>query len=510
MKRQRTPWLWPIVTCLSLLGLPKQTAEGFQLEHVTTAASPSRRLTGSGAFALQNTATAAKIARLCATPTSSDPLMGELNAMRVREIKAELAALGISTASVFEKEELVKILFRARQPQPQSEGESDLMLSALLSEVSAMRVGEIKTELIALGISTADAFEKVELVKRLVDVRQKQQAGSNGKSRPVPPDAIRGPLFFTALQTGSIKAFNQASLEINTAGQPFPTVRIDVPSPSGPDFTLTLLLDTACSGLVLRPTIVHKYKLPTYSSPVTMTGAGGTSQANGLTQLPRFNFGGKSFGPLPAALQDISGLPAPLDGIIGLSWLSQFACVEIDFRNGELTLHKSETRLPVPPHDLEVVAEAEMSLTRLGIWCTDVTLDGRGPVKMLVDTGASSSFLLWEGVNDLGLSRSSTLVAPLRERFGAMGSDNVVMELTHRLSVERNLSLGRRSSLPGLRIGAARKMDLDIGNIAVLELLRQQGDQVNGILGIDAFSLCSTVRMTFNGPVPKLTLMQEK
>lgn len=434
--------------------------------------------------------------------------MGELRTMRVRDIKAELVALGISTANVFEKDELVKILFNARQQQPQSEG--DLVLSNLLTEVTAMRASEIKTELISLVISTEDAFEKVELVKRLVNARQKQEANSNWKSRPVPPDAIRGPLFFTALQSGRIKALNQASLEINTDGQPFPMVQIDVPSSCGPSFTLSLLLDTACSGLVLRPTIVHKYKLPTYSSPVTMMGAGGSAQANGLTQLDRFDFGGKTFGPLPAAVQDIAGLPAPLDGIIGLSWLSQFACVEIDFRNGELTLHKSQGRLPLPPYDLEVVAEAEMSLTRFGVWCTDVTLDGRGPIKMLVDTGASSSFLSWEGVNDLGLSRSSTLVAPLKERFGAMGSDNVVMELTHRFSVEKNLSLGRRSSLPGLRIGAARKLELDIGNIAVLELLRQQGDQVNGILGIDAFSLCSTVRITFCGAVPKLIFMQQK
>ena len=396
-----------------------------------------------------------------------------------------------------------------KQPIRSSKSDSSWQ-TALMEEIKAMRVREIKVELSGLGISSNDAFEKEELVRRLFNAR-KYQAESIGKSSqvPPPPDAIRGPLFFTKMTMGhTIHAFNQANLRIDSVGQPYPTIRIDIPQSTNPSFSLTLLLDTACSGLVLRPSTVKKYNLPTYDSPVTMTGAGGTSQANGLTQLNRFTFGGKSFGPMPAALQDISGLPAPLDGIIGLSWLSQFACVEIDFQNGELTLFKLDKKPPIP-NNLEVVAEAEMTMASLGIWCIDVTLDGRGPVKMLVDTGAASSFLSWEGVNDLGLSRVSELVVPLRERLGAMGSDNIAMELTHRVTIENNLNLGVRPRLTGMLIGS-RKILVDVGNIAVLDMLRKQGDQINGILGIDAFSMCSMVRMTCQGPVPRLTFFQDK
>lgn len=383
--------------------------------------------------------------------------------------------------------------------------------TTLMEEIKAMRVREIKVELSGFGISSNDIFEKEELVRRLF-IARKSQAESMGTALqvpPVPPDAIRGPLFFTKMTLGqTIHAFNQANLRIDSVGQPYPTIRVDVPQSTKPNFSLTLLLDTACSGLVLRPSTANKYNLPTFKSPVTMTGAGGTSQANGLTQLNRFVFGGMSFGPMPAALQDISGLPAPLDGIIGLSWLNQFACVEIDFWNGQLTLFRSDKNPPIPKN-LEVVAEAEMSMASLGIWYIDVTMDGRGPVKMLVDTGAASSFLSWEGVRNLGLSRESELVVPLREKLGAMGSDNIAMELTHRVTVENNLNLGVRSKLTGMSIGP-RKILVDVGNIAVLDMLQKQGDQINGILGIDAFSICSMVRMTCQGPVPKLTFLQDK
>ena len=39
-----------------------------------------------------------------------------------------------------------------------------------------------------------------------------------------------------------------------------------------------------------------------------------------------------------AACQDIGALPSGLDGILGLSLLNQFACVDFDFVNNELRL----------------------------------------------------------------------------------------------------------------------------------------------------------------------------
>jgi predicted aspartyl protease len=373
-----------------------------------------------------------------------------------------------------------------------------------------MRVKEIKAELSALRISSADAFEKEELVKRLYDAKKgipKAATDSISKTTVVPVgDTVRSTLYFTSMDYSNriISAENNdAKIFIEPSDQPYATVQIHVTNPSGIDFNLSLLLDTACSGFVLRPSVVKRYNLPTYSTPVTMTGAGGTAGSTGLTQINQFTFGDMSYGPLPAAVQDIGALPSTLDGIIGLSFLSQFACVEMDFGRGAVTLYKKERKPPIP-ESRHVVAEAEMFMTNLGIWIVDVTLDGRGPVKMLVDSGAASTFLSWKGVSDLSLSRDSPLIEKLTAPMGAMGSDNIAMALTHRLTVRQNLNLGVRSSQSGLVI-CDDGIKIDVGEIAVLDAM--SATNVGGILGVDVLMRCAVVRMTFNGPVPRVTLI---
>lgn len=375
--------------------------------------------------------------------------------------------------------------------------------AGLLEEIRKMRVKEIKAELSALRISSADAFEKEELVKRLYDAKKDTPKTANAVS-DTPVDTVRSTLYFTSMDSNRIiSAENGAKISIEPSGQPYATVQIAVANPSGVDFRLSLLLDTACSGFVLRPSVVKRYNLPSYSTPVTMTGAGGSAGTTGLTQINRFTFGDMSYGPLPAAVQDIGALPSTLDGIIGLSFLSQFACVEMDFGRGAVTLYKKERKPPIP-EGLYVVAEAEMTMTNLGIWIVDVTLDGRGPVKMLVDSGAASTFLNWKGVSNLSLSRDSPLIEKLSSPMGAMGSDNIAMALTHRLTVRQNLNLGVRSSHNGLAI-SDDGIKIDVGNIAVLDAM--SSNNVGGILGIDVLMRCAVVRMTFNGPVPRVSLI---
>lgn len=223
----------------------------------------------------------------------------------------------------------------------------------------------------------------------------------------------------------------------------------------------------------------------------------------GLTQLGRFRLGGASFGPLPAAVQDIGALPSSLDGIIGLSFLSQFSVVEMDFIKGELVLYKRGEPAPVVD-DSRVVAKAEMSLLPLGIYVVDVFLGSRGPVKMLVDSGASCTFLNWKGVSDLGIDRNdNSFLERLSSPMGAMGSDNVAMQLTHRINVSSALRLGR-GELPGLSLKDSKRLSIDIGEIAILEQMRSQG--VGGILGIDALMRCKGVRMSFQGPRKEIWL----
>jgi hypothetical protein len=123
-------------------------------------------------------------------------------------------------------------------------------------------------------------------------------------------------------------------------------------------------------------------------------------------------------------------------------------------------------------------------------------------------TGASSTFLNWKGVADLGLRRDDKLLQQQSMAFGAVGSDNVAMELTHRVTVGSTLKIGSGGSKrePGVSLADdARNLRIEIGDIAILEQL--QDDGVGGILGIDALMRCSKVLFRFGGRLSENELM---
>jgi hypothetical protein len=134
--------------------------------------------------------------------------------MRAGEIKKELESYGISTASMFEKSELVEALEKARaeglkpkeQPKkkksrpdtvdaeytatsssstsssktqkkveeddkPKDTRPREVRLKEELEKCQAMKAGELKKELQERGISTSSFFEKSDFVKALADAR---------------------------------------------------------------------------------------------------------------------------------------------------------------------------------------------------------------------------------------------------------------------------------------------------------------------------------------------------
>ena len=144
----------------------------------------------------------------------------------------------------------------------------------------------------------------------------------------------------------------------------------------------------------------------------------------------------------------------------------------------------------------------------LGIFAVPVYLGGRGPVDLLVDTGASCTLLSWKGVGDLGLSATSSAVKPLTTRMGAMGSDNVALELTHRLHVSSKLQLGSTTAPEeGLSLAGESRLPIDVGRIPILESLASQG--VGGILGVDVLMRCSAVRFSCRGSSPQVALLMD-
>ncbi len=384
-------------------------------------------------------------------------------------------------------------------------------------QIRSMRVKDIKEELSKLNIATQDVFEKEQLVQRLLQVRR------NGKDLKYPRHSnvtasqtnsiVVAPLYFTNMDSRTkVAAVNiDGGIEVNPSDQPYATVEFQVlPEGGGPTFPLRLLLDTACSGFVLRPSVVERYKLPKFSTPVTMTGAGGTVGATGLTQLSKFFLGEESFGPLPAAVQDIGALPSGLDGIVGLSFLNNFAAIDMNFVKGELLLYKRGSNVPQVSSST-LAAQGTMDLIpHLSIYTVDVMIGSRGPVKMLVDSGAAMTFLNWKGVGDIDLSRNdSSFLQRLPRSMAAMGSDNIAMELTHRIGVSSTLNLGNSltaKNLPGVSLEGSKRLSIDIGEIAILDSMR--GQNVGGIMGIDALMRATYVRLILDGPKKEILMYQ--
>ena len=198
------------------------------------------------------------------------------------------------------------------------------------------------------------------------------------------------------------------------------------------------------------------------------------------------------------------------------SRFSQFACVDFDFANSELRLYKTIPNSSIQNDEaMSIVAEGSLDMTKLGIFTIDAMLDGRGPVKLVIDTGAASTFLNWKGVSDMGLSSASPQIELIREAIGAMGADNTALRLTHRYVLKRRWNIHQRDSGGGnylLGVGFRGTefdsgMNVDIGDLPVLDALKSDG--TGGILGADLLMMCDLVRFTgLNGSSPHVKMFK--
>ena len=357
--------------------------------------------------------------------SSNDELINSIRSLRVKQLKDELDSRGISTADVFEKEELVQRLYLAKLSSDNDDDDS--------------------------------VIKKKKKKKRRIydddnnDVTKKDDLISEGSSKIIVPFQY----FSLESSTSAVAAKNSDNIFIRPSEGKYAAIEVTLlqkkkasdsssSSAAAAAVTMNLLVDTACSGLVISPTAITRMnnECPNIvqlqsSVGATMTSAGG-SQGAGVAKwddsTTNMMVGGvivqpSNIGSMSnvAAVQDIGALPRGLDGIIGLSFLRNFATVDFDFANGQLCLFEKDV---VPPLPREVVAQGKLALTKLGIYTTQVNLDGR-TVSMLVDTGAASSFLNWDGVAQLNLDRNSPLINPIVGSIGAMGADNMALQLTH-------------------------------------------------------------------------------
>jgi len=403
----------------------------------------------------------------------------------------------------------------------------------LLDGLKKMRVKEIKEELKAFRLRTNDVFEKDALIMRLFEAKKAKKNESkprnsstespskkNNKKNNNNSDDIRIPLEFISLE--DMKPIqtrdSRGSVSLTPMAGKFPVITMEIPSSKAKDSKmLTMMVDTACSGFVLRPSVVQKHGLPMYGGDgVSMTTAGGTASGTGLSQVNNLKLvDGSEFASFPVAVQDVGALPEQLDGIVGLSFLSQFNSIIFDFPRSELILNKKLENEMSPSTlekaNIELITDAEMKFCRLGIWAANVVLDGRGPVKMLVDTGATSTYLNWNGVEDMNLSRDHPLVSRNSNPIGALGGNDQVLSLSHRFTLKRRFKLDGMSTdtfSTGLELTESDEVNIDIGDLPVLQAIQSEG--INGILGSDLLFRCDLLRLNLSRTLPSVSLLEKK
>ena len=238
--------------------------------------------------------------------------------------------------------------------------DTSLSTSQEKEKIRSMRVKDIQTELQIMGISTKGAFEKEELIKLLISAREerdrkKQQPSSvstkYGSSIETGTttilntmDVLVVPMTFSSLQASQPIQGND-NVFLRPSPGLYASIQLYLPSTG---HTLNMLVDTACSGIVVRPLSATRCNLKVVTNPTsTITSAGGTTTNTKVAFLGPFAMDATrfasneqdtiaTFGPLPVAVQDIGALPKELDGIIGLSFLQQFTCVDLILVIGNL------------------------------------------------------------------------------------------------------------------------------------------------------------------------------
>ena len=365
-------------------------------------------------------------------------LLESLRSLRVKELKSQLDSRGVSIRDVFEKEELVQRLYTAKICSGDGNDASDDTNSS-----------KKKKKRRRYHDDDADDDKKNDTtIHETTNNHDDNRDDDDIRSTSVPQstrDNIIVPFQYFSLEASkSVAAKNSQDIYIRPSDGKYAAIKVILQkTTTQSSSTLNLLVDTACSGLVISPNAVTRVNgecpgiLDMQSVGATMTTAGG-SQAAGVARWDKSTnmiVGGVVVSPAAAndgsmsnvaAVQDIGALPSGLDGIIGLSFLNQFSTVDFDFTSGRLCLFKKEVDPPLPSGSnnngqLSVVAQGRLDLTRLGIYTTQTNLDGRGPVSMLVDSGAASTFLNWNGISQLNLSPDSPLVNPIAGSIGAMG-----------------------------------------------------------------------------------------
>jgi hypothetical protein len=360
---------------------------------------------------------------------------------------------------------------------------------------------ELSIDILSKG-SHAGVFQIDQLVHRLTDARQSNEADSTVSRRsgkqlqqsatPSSNGTIELPLYVSYGEDNNMVVPVGGLFSFLLPEPPYVSIQFQVNKRRD---NISFLLDTLCPCIVVRPSDVDRCNLPMAPFAMDSSGAGGTTERMGMIMLTNLRVGSQSFGStMLAAVQEIDVLPSKVDGIMGLSFLNQFALIELDFEKERVTFRKEANRST--SGRLTVLAQAPLQiLPELG-YTVDVFFDGKGPVNMLVGTGVPGTLLNWKGIANLGLSRDSKSLQRIGWNTGIVEIANVAKQLTHRLAVSSLIQLGDKTMGLPLR---GKRLFIGVGTIPL-------PDGVGGILGMNVLMKCSVCRFEFQEN-PKISLL---
>ena len=233
----------------------------------------------------------------------TEQLLDSLRSLRVQELKSELESRGISTRDAFEKEELVQRLYTAK-------------LYALDDKSSKKKKKKKRRY--------DDNDEMGETMNTIIDIKDDVTTIPQSSL-----DEIIVPFQYFSLEASkSVAATNSQDIYIRPSEGKYAAIKVTFQQThSSSTVTLNLLVDTACSGLVISPNSVDRVNkecpgiFQMQSVGATMTTAGG-SQGAGVAKWDKSTnmiVGGAVVSPANgsmsnlAAVQDIGALPSELD-----------------------------------------------------------------------------------------------------------------------------------------------------------------------------------------------------
>ena len=257
--------------------------------------------------------------------TNNEEILQSIRSLRVKQIKSELEALNISTADAFEKEELVQRLLRARLS-----GAANKAVAAKTSKKKKRRTYD------------DDIFES-DTTGSVIDNQDSQGAyySQNAFSSPITDATIKAPFIYFSLDSRKqIQDRQSQDVYIRPSPGKYAAVEVKLQSKNSQhSVEYTLLVDTACSGIVLSPQAITRAGglIQTIKGAASMTTAGGGQGGYDIAKwgdksTTKFIVGGVDVNEIEgfggsmmnmAAVNDIGALPDGLDGILGLSFLNK-------------------------------------------------------------------------------------------------------------------------------------------------------------------------------------------